>query len=98
MIELKSIVEVDKEFHLQLYKGLGNPLVDNLIEVFWELFVRLGDAIPGPQDAGRGVRHMAIVTALQAGDVTDSLQRMQDHFADVRERAARLKHEALPST
>jgi DNA-binding FadR family transcriptional regulator len=29
------ITEVDKQFHLSLYRALGNPLVDNLIEVFW---------------------------------------------------------------
>jgi len=96
--EGRSTVEVDKEFHLQLYKGLDNPLVDNLIEVFWELFVRLGDAIPAPEDARRGERHMAIVRALQAEDVTTSLIRMQEHFADVRTRAERLTPEApLPS-
>lgn len=94
----ESTVEVDKEFHLQLYKSLDNPLVDNLIEVFWELFVRLGDAIPAPEDARRGERHMAIVQALQAEDVTTSLIRMQEHFADVRKRAERLTPEApLPS-
>lgn len=94
----ESTVEVDREFHLQLYKSLDNPLVDNLIEVFWELFVRLGDAIPAPQDARRGERHMAIVRALQAEDVATSLLRMQEHFADVRTRAERLKPDAaLPS-
>ncbi len=102
MIELEaagqSTVEVDKEFHLQLYKSLDNPLVDNLIEVFWDLFVKLGDAIPAPEDARRGERHMAIVRALQAQDPAASLVRMQEHFADVRKRAADLPPQAQGSS
>ena len=86
----KSTVETDRLFHLNLYRGLGNPLVDNLIEVFWELFIRLGDALPGPEDGGRGRRHLRIIEALQSGDTAQSIKRMQEHFDDVRARAAQL--------
>jgi DNA-binding FadR family transcriptional regulator len=88
-----SIVDVDRRFHLQLYKGLGNALVDNLIELFWELFVRLGDAIPDPEEGGRGARHLAIVDALREGDAIASIQAMRKHFDDVRTRAATLRSE-----
>lgn len=82
----EPIAEVDREFHLRLYKGLRNPLVDNLIELFWELFVRLGDTITAPPAGGRGAVHLGIVDALRSGAVLDSVQRMQDHFDDVRAR------------
>jgi DNA-binding FadR family transcriptional regulator len=84
-------VEVDREFHFQLYKSLGNPLVDNLIQVFWELFTRLGDAIPGPKEGNRGAAHLAIVEALRSADPMASIEAMRAHFADVRERAATVK-------
>ena len=87
----KPYAEVEREFHLQLYKGLGNPLVDNLIELFWELFTRLGDAIPGPEESDRGLAHLRIVEALQSPDSLDGIRSMQDHFADVRSRADALR-------
>lgn len=86
-------VDVDREFHFQLYKSLHNPLVDNLIQVFWELFTRLGDAIPGPKEGNRGAAHLAIVEALRSGDPMASIEAMQAHFADVSERAAILTQE-----
>lgn len=86
----ESFVEVDREFHLSLYQTLGNPLVDNLIELFWELFTRLGDAIPGSPEGNRGEAHLAIVRALQDGDEALATTRMFEHFDDVRIRAKRL--------
>jgi DNA-binding FadR family transcriptional regulator len=86
----KSFSHVDREFHLSLYQTLGNPLVENLIELFWELFTRLGDAIPGSPDANRGEAHLRIVRALQSGDSDAAIHRMAEHFDDVRIRAARL--------
>jgi DNA-binding FadR family transcriptional regulator len=88
----KAITEVDKRFHLLLYRALGNPLVDNLIEVFWELFTRLGDSIPVPPEGGRGAVHLQIIRALQAGDAGESIAAMQQHFDDIRVRAALLRH------
>lgn len=86
----KPITEVDKRFHLLLYRALGNPLVDNLIEVFWELFTRLGDSIPVPE-GGRGAVHLQIIRALQTGDAGESIAAMQQHFDDIRVRAALLR-------
>jgi DNA-binding FadR family transcriptional regulator len=87
----QEITAVDRAFHLTLYKGLQNPLVDNLIELFWEIFVRLGDAIPAPVEGGRAAVHLRIVEALQSGEPLDAVQRMQEHFNDVRTRAAMLR-------
>ncbi|GAA4417378.1 FadR/GntR family transcriptional regulator [Georgenia halophila] len=96
----KSYAEVDRAFHLSLYQPLHNPLVDNLIELFWELYSRLGDAIPAPEH-DRGEAHLTIVRALQDGDAAASVARMQEHFDDLRSRAARLQQatqeEARPS-
>jgi DNA-binding FadR family transcriptional regulator len=84
----ESFPEVDKQFHLQLYRALRNPLVDNLIEVFWEMFTRLGDAIPVPPEGGRGAVHLQIIRALQGGDAEAGIAAMQQHFDDIRVRAA----------
>jgi DNA-binding FadR family transcriptional regulator len=101
MIQLEargeSFVHVDREFHLSLYQALGNPLVDNLIELFWDLFVRLGDTIPGSPDRDRGEAHLRIIQALQAGEAEVATLQMRAHFADVERRAALLQFERRPS-
>jgi DNA-binding FadR family transcriptional regulator len=93
--EGRPITEVDKEFHLLLYRALGNPLVDNLIEVFWELFTRLEPTITVSPEGRRGLVHLRIIRALQGGDAEASIAAMQQHFDDIRERATLLRR---PST
>jgi DNA-binding FadR family transcriptional regulator len=93
----QPFAEVDREFHLSLYQALGNPLVENLIELFWGLFVRLGDTIPGGPDRDRGEAHLRIIQALQDGDAGAATVRMREHFDDVRRRAALLHDEPPPS-
>jgi len=95
MIEIEkrgeTFVELDAEFHRALYSGLRNPLVDNLIELFWnlfgELFHRAGAAMPGGPSRDRGLVHLRIVEALQARDPELAMQRMREHFEDLRMRA-----------
>lgn len=97
MIELEERGEdfrdLDEEFHRTLYSGLGNPLVDNLIDLFWRLFGELsreaGDRMPEPAP-GRGVVHARVIDALTAGDEDLASRRMHEHFDDLRRRVATL--------
>ncbi|QFY10975.1 GntR family transcriptional regulator [Nonomuraea phyllanthi] len=84
----ESSADVDKQFHLMLYRGLHNSLVDQVIETFWEMFSRLGDAIPRAKGTGVGAIHLAVVHALRAGDAQAAAASMRAHFDDVRARAA----------
>lgn len=90
----RPFVDVDKEFHLTLYRGLNNPLVDNLIEVFWdmfgELFYQVGNEMPGGPSLDRGVAHLRIVEVLSEHDADGAIQRMREHFEDLRVRASML--------
>lgn len=85
--------DLDEEFHRTLYSGLGNSLVDNLIDMFWHLFGELsremGDRMPAPS-AGRGAVHARIIEALIARDEGLAVQRMSEHFEDLRRRVAEL--------
>lgn len=87
----ETFLDLDAEFHRTLYQGLGNPLVENLIELFWnlfgELFHKAGDDMPGGPSADRGIVHLRIVEALQAGDGDLAITRMREHFEDLRRRA-----------
>lgn len=81
--------ELDEEFHRTLYSGLDNPLVDNLIDLFWRLFGELTrqatDRMPGP-GPHRGEVHARIIEALTAGDEDLAVRRMHEHFDDLRRR------------
>ncbi|SDK62236.1 transcriptional regulator, GntR family [Glycomyces sambucus] len=85
--------ELDEEFHRTLYSGLGNPLVDNLIDLFWRLFGELSREVGGRMLApapNRGLVHARIIDALTAGDELLAVQRMREHFDDLRKRVAAL--------
>lgn len=85
--------DLDEEFHRTLYSGLKNPLVDNLIDLFWHLFGELsrdvGERMPAPS-ADRGAVHGRIIEALMAGDEDLAVTRMREHFDDLRRRVTEL--------
>ena len=56
----------------------------------WPEIVDL-DAIPVPPEGGRGAVHLRIIRALQGGDADASIAAMQQHFDDIRARAALLR-------
>jgi DNA-binding FadR family transcriptional regulator len=85
----ESINDTDRAFHLLLYKALNNSLVNSLIEMFWDLYLQL-DNTTIPPDGGvqHAKKHLAIVDAIVAGDPATAMQRMQEHFDEVRARLA----------
>lgn len=87
----EDFLDLDAEFHRTLYRGLRNPLVENLIELFWqlfgELFHRAGTVLPGGPSQDRGLAHLRVVEALQARDADLAIRRMREHFEDLRRRA-----------
>lgn len=79
----ESLGNLDKEFHERLYQPLGNALVSSLIDLFWELFHRLFDSLPG--EPGHPARvHKDIVAALGAGEGMS--EAMVAHFSYIRHR------------
>ena len=83
--------EVDREFHRLLYAGVDNPLIGQLVDVFWDAY-RTAHAVlsaPGPAEKAETVRlHAAIVDALRAGDSAGAREAMTAHFADINARLA----------
>ncbi|GAA2249329.1 FCD domain-containing protein [Herbiconiux moechotypicola] len=87
----ERIAELDRQFHLRLYEPLDNPLVDQMIELFWEIFHRMQEqtVTSAPSGAELARLHLNIVDAL--ADESDVVQAMSRHFDDIR---VRLDHEA----
>ncbi|WP_308251839.1 FCD domain-containing protein [Pseudonocardia sp. KRD291] len=81
--------DADREFHRVLYAGADNPLIGQLVDVFWDAY-RAAQAVldpPGRGDTAETVaRHRLIVDALRAGDADVARTAMHDHFAEIKKR------------
>lgn len=81
--------DVDREFHRTLYAALDNPLVGQLVDVFWDSYRAAHAALtlPGTADSAHTVaQHRAIVAALRTGDADGVRVAMMEHFADIKHR------------
>lgn len=87
--EDRPLADVDKAFHLRLFRPLGNQLVTHLIEIFWVLSDKLrGNVLRAPVHAAEA--HRSIVAGLRSGEGLS--EAMNAHFGDVRERLERHDH------
>lgn len=75
--------DADRAFHDALYRPLGNNLVNQLLQAFWDIF----DAV-GQEPSRRKVlpretaeEHRAILTAISAGQGEAAAAAMTMHFA-----------------
>ncbi|GGM14996.1 FadR/GntR family transcriptional regulator [Nakamurella endophytica] len=80
---------LDRRFHRALYARLRNPLVGELVDVFWDAYHvahhQLSD--PAPNEASTTAqRHRAIVDALVGGESAAAADAMRNHFVDIRRR------------
>ncbi len=80
----------DRTFHLTLFRGLHNRVLDTLLEAFWGLFeTALAEPLRRSADLLRTVRHhVAIVRALRGGDLRRAHTALERHFDDVQGRLA----------
>ncbi|MFD8940399.1 FadR/GntR family transcriptional regulator [Streptomyces sp. NPDC059578] len=85
-----SLFETDRAFHAALYRGLGNLLLGEVLEAFWDAFHRVRtDLVDVPQDPRVTCRqHREILDAVRSGDVLRAERAIQDHFGHVRDRLA----------
>lgn len=81
-----EMAELDRAFHRRLYEPLDNPLVTQLIDLFWEMFHRMHiETTVHPQPAAALAKlHLDIVEALTSG--RGVVESMTNHFEDIRRR------------
>lgn len=82
--------ERDWAFHEALYRPLGNPLVLELLGVFWRVFNTLDTELPGPGGSPSATAgwHRRILEALRAKDEPALRAAVVEHFAGIRARVA----------
>jgi DNA-binding FadR family transcriptional regulator len=82
--------EQDRAFHEVLYRPLGNSLVIQLIQAFWDVFHAVRSQLPGlgehPMVTVKD--HQRIVDALASGDGAAAAEAMAAHFAGIHCRLA----------
>lgn len=87
----KDFLEVDRAFHLKLMEPLGNDLILQLTEAFWQVQAIVAPTLrTQPEDRViTAQRHRAIVDAITGGDPAVLRSAIADHYAPVRASLAR---------
>ncbi|ATL28005.1 FadR/GntR family transcriptional regulator [Streptomyces formicae] len=80
--------ETDRAFHATLYRGLGNVLLGEVLEAFWDAFHKVRtDLVDVPQDPKVTCRqHREILEAVRSGDALRAEQAIREHFGNIRAR------------
>ncbi|MFC7305339.1 FadR/GntR family transcriptional regulator [Streptomyces monticola] len=80
--------ETDRAFHATLHRGLGNPLLGEVLEAFWQAFHRVRTDLVGlPQDPKVTCRqHREILDAVRSGDAIRAERAIREHFGNIRMR------------
>ncbi|MFD9861298.1 FadR/GntR family transcriptional regulator [Streptomyces alboflavus] len=90
--------ETDRAFHAALYRCLGNRLLSEVLEAFWDAFHRVRtDLVDIPQDPKVTCRqHREILDAVRSSDVVRAEQAIREHFGNIRTRLSAPASTALP--
>ncbi|NGO47807.1 FadR/GntR family transcriptional regulator [Streptomyces ureilyticus] len=93
-----GLAETDRAFHATLYRGLGNLLLGEVLEAFWDAFHRVRtDLVEPPQDPKITCRqHREILDAVRTGDALRAEDAIREHFGHIRTRlTATAPHETI---
>ncbi|MHB8629891.1 MAG: FadR/GntR family transcriptional regulator [Aggregatilineales bacterium] len=86
--------EADRAFHRCLYDNVNNPLLWNILDVFWNV-LRLAqkyEAMPGPTNPMDSYRvHIPIVDALEKRDVEGMRAALRHHYGGIEARLRRFE-------
>lgn len=79
----------DRRFHRELYADLDNPLIGQLVDVFWDAYHDANQQFEqSSRDAvlATSAAHRDIVTAIRSGDARAAQSAVRDHFRGIYER------------
>lgn len=85
----ESFAQEDRAFHAALFQCLGNPFLLSLVDLFWQVFTRLADRLPAPDQAAQratALDHLRVVDMLASGDVVALEQAHRLHFDEISRR------------
>ncbi|WP_197680103.1 FadR/GntR family transcriptional regulator [Microlunatus soli] len=78
----ETSADADRRFHRLLYNRVDNPLIGQLVDVFWEAYNEAHDQLAEVVQHGQDsvAAHRRIVRALTAHDRQEAEQAMHAHF------------------
>ncbi|MGW7516062.1 FadR/GntR family transcriptional regulator [Streptomyces sp. NPDC054796] len=78
----------DRAFHIALYRGLGNTLLSEVLDAFWDAFHRVRTDLADLHQDPKTTRdqHAEILAAVQSGDVLRAEAAVREHFDNIRAR------------
>jgi DNA-binding FadR family transcriptional regulator len=87
-----DLAAADRRFHERLYADVDNALATQLISLFWDIYHQVANELePPPVDRSQVAgNHQRVVDALRSRDGERARLLLRSHFADLRERVARL--------
>ena len=79
---------IDMDFHRELFSGVENRVLQELLATFWRLFLGVEEkgGLPPADQVRTAELHAAIVDAVRARNVTRARGVMDEHFRDVERR------------
>jgi DNA-binding FadR family transcriptional regulator len=82
----ESFAPEDQAFHATLFAPLGNRVLLNLLDVFWQVFTRTARVMQRPEaDPLATYRdHKALLDAVASGDVAAARVRLDAHYDGIR--------------
>ncbi|MGK5671269.1 FadR/GntR family transcriptional regulator [Micromonospora sp. URMC 106] len=91
----KDFLEIDRAFHLKLMEPLGNDLLLQLTEAFWQVQAIVAPTLRTEPEHRviTAQRHQAIVDAILGGDPAVLKAAVADHYAPIRASIARAVQE-----
>jgi DNA-binding FadR family transcriptional regulator len=92
----ESFAQEDRAFHAALFQCLGNAFLLSLVDLFWQVFTRLADRLPAPDQAAQratALDHLRVVDMLESGDVSALEQAHRQHFDEISRRLRALDGE-----
>lgn len=86
--EERPFVTVDMDFHRTLFEGVENRVLQDLLQMFWQLFLGMeGEGVLPPGDQSTTAEfHAAILEAVQTKTAEETREVMKRHFEDVERR------------
>lgn len=86
----KRYVSADMEFHKTLFSGVDNRVLQELLTIFWHLFMGIDGTgvLPPGDDATTVALHAELVDVVGRRDFARAKEVMHLHFKDVRRRLA----------
>ncbi|MDO4548068.1 MAG: FadR/GntR family transcriptional regulator [Clostridia bacterium] len=77
----RLFAEADRDFHMTLFKPLGNSVLNSLLEAIWEVDQGFQLEKKSPHLATSVTKHEAIVDALEKYDYRAFARAMEAHFS-----------------